>query len=99
MRFNKGKCRVLHVGRNNPKSQHHLRGDPLESSSAEKHLGVLVGGKLTMSQQCVLVESLWPGRPMVPHGASGRVWPAPLLSLGEAPPAVLCSVLGSLGQK
>ncbi|KAK4823954.1 LOW QUALITY PROTEIN: hypothetical protein QYF61_008340 [Mycteria americana] len=54
MELNKGKCKLLHLGRNNPMHQYNLRTNRLESSFAEKDLGILLDTNLNMGQQCVL---------------------------------------------
>ncbi|RMC19237.1 hypothetical protein DUI87_03843 [Hirundo rustica rustica] len=56
MRFNKAKCKVLHVDQGSSWYQHRLGDEQVESSSGEKDLGVY--GRLDMTQ-CPGLGQIW----------------------------------------
>ena len=55
--FNRGKCKVMHFGKNNTKQQYMMEGHTLESSRQEKDLGVLIDENLKPSAQCAKAAS------------------------------------------
>ena len=54
MKFNKSKCRILHLGGRNSGHKCKLAEERLESRPAEKDLRVLVDSRLNGSQRCAL---------------------------------------------
>ena len=52
MSFNVTKCKVMHVGRNNPRVEYYMAGTKLETTEAERDIGVKVHKSLRPSTKC-----------------------------------------------
>ena len=95
MKFNKAKGKVLHMGRGNLKHKDRLGDEWIESSPAEKDLGILVDGKLTMIAMCARSPEiqLCPGLHQEKCGQQIEGGDCPhLFCSGETPPHLQCWV-------
>jgi ribonuclease P/MRP protein subunit RPP40 len=52
MKFNTEKCKVMHLGKNNPVNQYMLDNKNLEESGSERDLGVIIDKSLKFSEHC-----------------------------------------------
>ena len=52
MEFNVKKCKVMHIGNNNPNVVYEINGNSLDIVQKEKDLGVIVSNNLKVSDQC-----------------------------------------------
>ena len=50
MEFNVGKCKMMHIGRKNPKNVYSMGGTELETTSAERDLGVTIDDQLDLGK-------------------------------------------------
>jgi len=97
MRCNKAKCEVLHLSWGSPSYEHRPGQDLIESSPADKGLGVLMDKKLGMSWQWAFVAWNVPGiLDCISTGvaAGQRRWLFSSTLALWAPSGVMCPSLG-----
>ncbi|RMB93966.1 hypothetical protein DUI87_29551 [Hirundo rustica rustica] len=97
MKFNKAKCKVLHLSLGNPKHKYRLGREWVDSSPEEKDLCVFVDKKLNMTWQCVFeVQKANCILGCIKRSVTSRSREMilPLYSSGETPPGVLHPSLG-----
>ena len=52
MQFNQSKCKILHLGKNNPRFKYTMNGSPIAEVESEKDLGVWFDSSMKPSLQC-----------------------------------------------
>ena len=52
MSFNYGKCKIMHIGKNNPRHEYFMRGNKLTTTEEERDVGVIFTSNLKPSAQC-----------------------------------------------
>ena len=52
MAFNVAKCKIMHIGHNNPKYEYRMRGEVLQETTEEGDIGVTVTANLKQAAQC-----------------------------------------------
>jgi hypothetical protein len=50
--FNFSKCKVMHVGKKNPRYEYFMRGTQVSTTEEERDVGVLISSNLKPSAQC-----------------------------------------------
>ncbi len=52
MSFNYGKCKIMHIGKNNPRHEYFMIGNKLTTTEEERDVGVIFTSNLKPSAQC-----------------------------------------------